>query len=75
FLALDYARRHGVVTFFDLDYRPYTWTSPEETAIYYKLAAEKCDVIFGTLEEFDRMERFDRNDRHDDAVTARRWFD
>ncbi|UYZ14795.1 5-dehydro-2-deoxygluconokinase [Brevibacillus sp. WF146] len=75
FLALDYARRHGVVTFFDLDYRPYTWTSPEETAIYYKLAAEKCDVIFGTREEFDRMERFDRNDRHDDAVTARRWFD
>jgi 5-dehydro-2-deoxygluconokinase len=75
FLALDYANRHGVVTFFDLDYRPYTWTSAEETAIYYKLAAEKCDVLIGTREEFDRMEHFDRNDRHDDAVTARRWFD
>jgi 5-dehydro-2-deoxygluconokinase len=75
FLALDYARRHGVVTFFDIDYRPYTWTSPEETAIYYNLAAEKCDVIFGTREEFDRMERFDHNDNHDDFVTARKWFD
>jgi 5-dehydro-2-deoxygluconokinase len=75
FLALDYARKHNTVVFFDLDYRPYTWTSPEETAIYYNLAAEKCDVIIGTREEFDMMETFEQEANQEDEVTARRWFD
>ncbi|ABO67167.1 5-dehydro-2-deoxygluconokinase [Geobacillus thermodenitrificans] len=74
FLALEYARRHGVVVFFDLDYRPYTWQSKEETAIYYNLAAEKCDVIIGTREEFDMMEQFAVH-QHDDEKTAQKWFD
>ncbi|GIM46633.1 5-dehydro-2-deoxygluconokinase [Collibacillus ludicampi] len=74
FLALDYARKHEVIVFFDLDYRPYTWTSPEETAIYYNLAAEKCDVIIGTRDEFDLMECFENNVAHDDDVTAKKWF-
>lgn len=75
FLALDYARKHSVVVMFDVDYRPYTWTSPEETAIYYNLAAEKCDVIIGTREEFDMMERFEQNPDKDDKITAEKWFD
>lgn len=74
FLALDYARRHGVVVAFDLDYRPYTWTSLDETAIYYRLAAEKCDIIIGTREEFDLVERFQHNPDRDDRVTANEWF-
>jgi 5-dehydro-2-deoxygluconokinase len=74
FLALDYARKHDVVVFFDLDYRPYTWNSQEETAIYYHLAAEKCDVIIGTREEFDIMEQFESH-QGDDEKTAKRWFD
>ncbi|RAK16871.1 5-dehydro-2-deoxygluconokinase [Anoxybacillus vitaminiphilus] len=74
FLALDYARKHGTVVFFDLDYRPYTWNSREETAIYYHLAAEKCDVIIGTREEFDIMEQFEDH-RGDDEKTAKKWFD
>lgn len=74
FVALDYARRHGAVVVFDLDYRPYTWMSPEETAVYYKLAAEKSDVVIGTREEFDRLERFDPPSRGDDETTARRLF-
>lgn len=73
FLALDYARQHGVVVLFDLDYRPYTWISHEETAVYYKLAAEKCDVIIGTRDEFDMMECFESHKGDDDA-TAGRWF-
>ncbi|UOF90331.1 5-dehydro-2-deoxygluconokinase [Fodinisporobacter ferrooxydans] len=75
FVALDYARKHDVTIFFDLDYRPYTWNSPEETAVYYNLAAEKCDVIIGTREEFDFMECFAKNTDHDDHVTAQKWFD
>ncbi|CAK4863443.1 unnamed protein product [Aphanomyces euteiches] len=74
FLTLDYARKHGAIIVFDIDYRPYTWTSREETAVYYNLAAEKCDVIIGTREEFDMMERFEGSVTND-AATASKWFD
>ncbi|MEK8126598.1 5-dehydro-2-deoxygluconokinase [Paenibacillus filicis] len=73
FLTLDYAKKHGATIIFDLDYRPYTWTSKEETAIYYNLASEKCDVIIGTREEFDMMEQFEKGQR-DDRTTASKWF-
>ncbi|MCR2823531.1 5-dehydro-2-deoxygluconokinase [Lederbergia panacisoli] len=75
FLALDYARKHGVVVIMDLDYRPYTWKSAQETAVYYNLAAEKCDVIIGTREEFDMMEQFEKDFHQDDQKTAKKWFD
>ncbi|UPM55540.1 5-dehydro-2-deoxygluconokinase [Gottfriedia acidiceleris] len=74
FLAVEYARKHDVCVFFDIDYRPYTWNSVEETAIYYNLIAQKCDVIIGTREEFDMMECFDHNPNHDDEMTAEKWF-
>lgn len=72
--SLYYAEKHGTPVVFDLDYRPYTWQSDEETAVYYNLAAEKCDILLGTREEFDMMERFDDNPERDDEVTASRWF-
>lgn len=75
FLALDYAKRHGALIAFDLDYRPYTWKSPQETATYYNLAAEKCDIVLGTREEFDMMEQFGGNPERSDRVTAAKWFD
>ncbi|MCQ6559169.1 5-dehydro-2-deoxygluconokinase [Paenibacillus mendelii] len=74
FQSLQYARKHGAVIAFDLDYRPYTWVSPEETAVYYNLAAEWCDIILGTREEFDMMERFEHNPERSDQVTAAKWF-
>jgi 5-dehydro-2-deoxygluconokinase len=74
FLALEYAVKHNVKIFFDLDYRPYTWTDEAETAIYYNLAAEKCNVIIGTREEFDMMEKLLNMDASDDQITASRWF-
>ncbi|HEX7065981.1 MAG TPA: 5-dehydro-2-deoxygluconokinase, partial [Bacillales bacterium] len=74
FQALDYARKHGTVVFFDLDYRPYSWRSREETSVYYRLAAEKCDVIIGTREEFDLMETFDAETNKNDNLTAKKWF-
>ncbi|WP_169083659.1 5-dehydro-2-deoxygluconokinase [Paenibacillus sp. PL91] len=75
FQALHYAKKHQTVIAFDLDYRPYTWTSKEETAVYYNLAAEKCDIILGTREEFDMMEAFEQNPDHSDHFTASKWFD
>jgi 5-dehydro-2-deoxygluconokinase len=74
FQTLHYAKKHGAVIAFDLDYRPYTWASKEETAVYYNLAAEKCDILLGTREEFDMMEAFEHNPDHNDDITAARWF-
>lgn len=73
FLALDYAVKHGTRVMFDLDYRPYTWRDEAETAVYYNLAAEKCDIIIGTREEFDMMEKV-LHVQHDDEQTASKWF-
>ncbi|WP_256761171.1 5-dehydro-2-deoxygluconokinase [Cohnella sp. WQ 127256] len=74
FVALDYARKHGTTVIFDIDYRPYTWVSSEETAIYYNLAAEKSNIIIGTREEFDAMEKFEQNPERSDRYTASKWF-
>lgn len=74
FLALEFARKHNVTVFFDLDYRPYTWKSDAETAVYYNLAAEKCDCIIGTREEFNMMENLYNVTDADDRATASRWF-
>lgn len=74
FTALEYARRYNVVTFFDIDYRGYTWKSPEEVSIYCHLVAEKCDVIIGGREEFDHMEKVFGPGEQDDERTADYWF-
>jgi 5-dehydro-2-deoxygluconokinase len=74
FLALEYAVKHDVRIIFDLDYRPYTWSDEAETAVYYNLAAEKCDVIIGTREEFDMMEKLLNVNESSDDYTASRWF-
>ncbi|GAA3333663.1 hypothetical protein GCM10020331_098590 [Ectobacillus funiculus] len=39
-----------------MDYRPYSWNSPEETAVYCSLVAEQADVVIGTRDEYDVME-------------------
>ncbi|HAK45763.1 MAG TPA: 5-dehydro-2-deoxygluconokinase [Spirochaeta sp.] len=75
FAALEYAEKHGTKVILDIDYRNYTWKSVEESGIYLSLAAEKCDIIVGTREEFDMLEMFSIPGNKDDALTARRWFD
>lgn len=74
FLAVEYALKHDVVVVFDLDYRPYSWTSDKETATYYNLAAEKSHIVIGTREEFDMMEQFETR-KQEDKETAQKWFD
>lgn len=54
--AVSLARKNDVKVIFELDYRPYTWKSKEETAIYCSLIAEQADVVIGTREEYDMME-------------------
>ncbi|WP_138418084.1 5-dehydro-2-deoxygluconokinase [Aquibacillus sediminis] len=54
--AVSLARKNDVKVIFELDYRPYTWESKDETAIYYSLVAEQSDVVIGTRDEYDVME-------------------
>jgi len=73
FVALEYAKRHGVVVVFDIDYRPRTWTSFTEVGVYCRLVAEKSDIILGGREEFDFLEDIYGHPR-DDRQTANNWF-
>lgn len=74
FTALAFARKHHTFIAFDLDFRPFTWSSPEETSIYYSLAAEKSDLIMGTREEFDALEANLEQSEREDIKTASRWL-
>ena len=70
--ALSIARNHEVKVVFELDYRPYTWKSREETAVYYSLVAELSNVVIGTRDEFDVLEN--RAEAGDNDQTVRRFF-
>jgi 5-dehydro-2-deoxygluconokinase len=74
FVALDFAKKYDTKVAFDLDYRPYTWVSDEETAVYYNLVAEKSHIIIGTREEFNMMEDLLQSTSNDET-TAQKWFD
>ena len=54
--AIQLAKKNDVKVIFELDYRGYTWTNEEETAIYYNLVAQQADIIIGTRDEFDQLE-------------------
>ncbi|OXS72921.1 5-dehydro-2-deoxygluconokinase [Domibacillus enclensis] len=63
--SVSLAKKHGVKIVFELDYRPYTWTSPDETAVYYMLVAEQSDIVIGTRDEFDVMENVKDGDNNE----------
>ncbi len=52
FRAFELAKDAGLPMIFDLDYRPYSWTSAEDAATTYTRAAAMCDIIIGNDEEF-----------------------
>ncbi|MGT2715654.1 5-dehydro-2-deoxygluconokinase [Streptococcus respiraculi] len=54
--AVEIAQSNGVPVIFELDYRPYTWKSLAETAVYYQLVAQKSTIVIGTRDEFDILE-------------------
>lgn len=53
FRALELAKAAGLTVIFDVDYRPYSWPSPEIAAEVLGRAAGMSDVIVGNDEEFD----------------------
>ncbi len=55
FRAFDNARAAGLPIIFDIDYRPYSWPSPEVAADVLSRAGEASDLIVGNDEEFGFM--------------------
>jgi len=55
FRAFDNARAAGLPIIFDIDYRPYSWPSPEVAAEVLSRAGEASDLIVGNDEEFGFM--------------------
>lgn len=56
--ALSIAKANEVKVVFEIDYRPYTWKTAEETSIYYELVAQQADIVIGTRDEYDMIHRF-----------------
>jgi 5-dehydro-2-deoxygluconokinase len=55
FRAFELARAAGIPIIFDVDYRPYSWPSPEVAADVLSRAGAMSDVIVGNDEEFGFM--------------------
>ncbi len=55
FRGFELAKAAGLPLIFDVDYRPYSWPSPEVAAEVYSRAGALCDVVVGNDEEFGFM--------------------
>ncbi|MDA5557018.1 PfkB family carbohydrate kinase [Shimia sp. MMG029] len=55
FRAFENARATNMPVIFDIDYRPYSWPSPEVAAEVLSRAGEASDLIVGNDEEFGFM--------------------
>ena len=56
FRAFDLARAAGLAIILDVDYRPYSWPSPQIAQQVLSRAGEMSDIIIGNDEEFGFME-------------------
>lgn len=71
-VAMDHARRNGTSVVLDIDYRAYSWESPEASSIYYNIAAGMSDIVIGNREEFDVLEYLSNRGNTDDLQSAER---
>ncbi len=55
FHAFDLARKAGLPLIFDIDYRPYSWPSPDVASEVYSRAGRLCDIVIGNDDEFGFM--------------------
>ncbi len=55
FEAFEMAKAAGLPIIFDVDYRPYSWSSPQVAEEVLSRAAASCDMIVGNDEEFGFM--------------------
>ncbi len=69
--VVEYANKHNTLVVMDIDFRPYGWKSPVETAIYYEDMLKRCDIILGNREEFDAVEYLSMPGNKDNARSAK----
>lgn len=50
--AFRESRAAGTPAIIDMDYRPYSWGSPDEARRVYAEAIDTCDIVIGNDEEF-----------------------
>ncbi|WP_424831455.1 PfkB family carbohydrate kinase [Ruegeria sp.] len=55
FRAFENARKAGLPVIFDIDYRPYSWPSPQVASDVLSRAGAESDLIVGNDEEFGFM--------------------
>ena len=55
FRGFELARDAGLPIIFDIDYRPYSWPSPEVASDVYSRAGALCDIVVGNDDEFGFM--------------------
>ncbi|MDZ7824604.1 MAG: 5-dehydro-2-deoxygluconokinase [Ahrensia sp.] len=55
FKGFELAKQAGLPLIFDIDYRPYSWPSPQVAAEVYSRAGAMCDMIVGNDVEFGFM--------------------
>ncbi|KUF08651.1 5-dehydro-2-deoxygluconokinase [Pseudoponticoccus marisrubri] len=55
FHAFERARAAGLPVIFDIDYRPYSWPSPQVASEVLTRAGAQSDLVVGNDEEFDFM--------------------
>lgn len=55
FAAFEQAKAANLPIIFDVDYRPYSWPSPQVAEDVLSRAAAQCDMIVGNDEEFGFM--------------------
>ena len=55
FKSFELAKAAGLPIIFDVDYRPYSWPSPQVASNVLSRAAAECDMIVGNDEEFGFM--------------------
>ena len=72
--AMYLAKKVGTKVIFDIDYRPYSWKSADEIAIYYSIVAENSDMVMGSREEYDLTEAIIAPGRTDEE-TASYWME
>lgn len=69
--ALEWARRSGVKTAFDVDYRDMSWNGPEEARLYARLALQWVDVLIANPKEIRLLTG--RDDLRESLDLLRAW--
>ena len=49
------AKRANIACVLDIDYRPYSWVSPQDASATLIAAAQFCEIVVGNEDEFDVM--------------------